>query len=42
LRTKKDLEFCIWGVEKEGDNIVYFEKAILEKYPPPHKKHFAI
>jgi hypothetical protein len=37
LRTKKDLEFCIWGVEKEGDSIVYFEKAILEKYPPPHK-----
>ena len=38
LRTKKDLEFCIWGVEKEGDNVVYFEKDILEKYPPPHKK----
>jgi len=26
------------GFEKEGDNLAYFEKAILEKYPPLHKK----
>ena len=30
VKTKKNLEYCIWGVEKEGDNVVYFEKAILE------------
>jgi hypothetical protein len=38
VKTKKDLEWASWGIEKEGDNLVYFEKAILEKYPPPHKK----
>jgi len=38
VRTKKNLEFCIRGVEKEGDNVLYSEKTILEKYPPPHKK----
>ena len=37
VKTKNNLEYCIWGVENEGDNVVYFVKAILEKYPPPHK-----
>ena len=38
VKTKKNLEYCIWGVEKEADILVYFEKAIHEKYPPPHRK----
>jgi hypothetical protein len=37
VKTKMDLEWASWGVKKEGGNLVYLEKAILKKYPPPHK-----
>jgi hypothetical protein len=36
VKTKKDLEWASWGVEKEGNSLVYFKKAILEKYSPLH------
>ena len=39
VKTKKSLEYCILGFEKEGDIVVYFEKDTLEKHSPPHKKN---
>ena len=36
-KTKNDLMRCTYGAEKEADNILYFEVAILNKHPPPQK-----
>ena len=38
VKTNKNLEYCTWGIEKEADNLVYFEDAILKMYPPHRKK----
>jgi hypothetical protein len=33
-KTKKDIMRCAYGVQKEADNIVNFQLAILKAYPP--------
>ena len=37
VKTKYDLVRCAYGEHKEGESVLAFQVAILQKYPPRSK-----